>query len=126
MQGKLSLQVSDGGMSSYHIRQDPGSDVEGETGQHTHWGRGTTRTSTSLDELLDLPRSTQAGSVAGKIKRAVIEASGENDQLEVEFATASVWFRGKKVAGGGPAPHSTAVQVGCGWIDESALANMLG
>ena len=34
-----------------------------------------------------------------KIKRTVIESG---DQLEVEFATLSAWFRGKKVAGGGP------------------------
>ena len=64
--------------------------------------------------------------LAGKIKRAVLEAGGQKDQLEVEFATASVWFRGKKVAGGGTAPHSSATQVRCGWVDENAMANMLG
>ena len=64
--------------------------------------------------------------LAGKIKRAVLEAGGRKDQLEVEFATASVWFRGKKVAGRGTAPHGSATQVGCGWVDENALAGMLG
>ena len=64
--------------------------------------------------------------LAGKIKRAVLEAGGRKDQLEVEFATASVWFRGKKVAGEGTAPHDHVVQVGCGWVDENALAGMLG
>ena len=64
--------------------------------------------------------------LAGKIKRAVLEAGDRKDQLEVEFATASVWFRGKKVAGGGTAPHDHVVQVGCGWVDENALAGMLG
>ena len=56
--------------------------------------------------------------LAGKIKRAVLEAGGRKDQLEVEFATASVWFRGRKVAGGGTAPHDQVAQVGCGWVDE--------
>ena len=67
--------------------------------------------------------------LAGKIKRAVLEAGGRKEQLEVEFATASVWFKGKKVAGDGTAPHESAVQVGCGWVDwvdENTLAGMLG
>ena len=34
--------------------------------------------------------------LAGKIKRAVLEAGGRKDQLEVEFATASVWFRERR------------------------------
>ena len=33
--------------------------------------------------------------LAGNIKRAVLEAGRRKDQLEVEFARASVWFRGK-------------------------------
>ena len=56
----------------------------------------------------------------------MLEAGGRKDQLEVEFATASVWFRGRKVAGGGTAPHDQVAQVGCGWVDETALAGMLG
>ena len=59
--------------------------------------------------------------LAGKIKRAVLEAGGRKEQLEV-----SVWFKGKKVAGGGIAPHEAAVQVGCGWVDENTVAGMLG
>ena len=72
------------------------------------------------------PNRRKRAILAGKIKRAVLEAGGRKDQLEVEFATASVWFRGRKVAGGGTAPHDQVAQVGCGWVDETALAGMLG
>ena len=30
------------------------------------------------------------------------------------------------MARGGTAPHSMATQIGCGWVDENALVNMLG
>ena len=30
------------------------------------------------------------------------------------------------MAGAGTAPHASATQVGCGWVDENALAGMLG
>ena len=94
--------------------------------EHPHGRRRTPRTSTLVAKLLDLPDRRKRAILAVKIKRAVLEAGGRKDQLEVEFATASVWFQGKKVAGGGTAPHSSAMQVGCGWVDESALAGMPG
>ena len=67
------------------------------------------------------PGRRKRAMLAGKIKQAVIEAGGAKEQLEVEFATASVWYRGKKVAGGGMAPHSTATMLGGGFMEKGAL-----
>ena len=46
---------------------------------------------------------------AGKIKRAVIEAGGAKEQLEVEFATASVWYKGQK-------GYGTALVISSSWL----------
>ena len=55
-----------------------------------------------LDELLHVSRPPQmlySPDLAGKITRAVLKSGGGKDLLEVDFATASVWYRGKKLRG---------------------------
>ena len=64
--------------------------------------------------------------LAGKLKRAILKSGGDKAVLEAEFATRSMWCRGKRVSGGGISGHEGCITAGCGWVNESLLSEMLG
>ena len=72
------------------------------------------------------PEKRRRNILAGKLKRAILEAGGDKGALEAEFATGSIWYRGKRVSGGGSSGHERCITVGCGWVSASLLSEMVG
>ena len=72
------------------------------------------------------PEKRRRNVLVGKLKRAILEAGGVKSSIEAEFATGSLWYQGRRVSGGGTSHYEGCTAVGCGWVKENALTQMLG
>ena len=71
------------------------------------------------------PERRKRARYAGKVKRLLLEQGAEKQELQVEFATGTVWYRGRRVASAtAPAPQGQATtKSALGWLDSEAVAN---
>ena len=53
----------------------------------------------------------------------MLEQGGEKDNLQVEFATGTVWYQGRRIASAtAPAPQGNdTTKCALGWIDAAAV-----
>ena len=72
------------------------------------------------------PERRRRAKLAGKVKRTVLELGGSLKELEVEFATGTVWFKRQKIASATAEKPSSAEAVGAGWADIRLLAKTIG
>ena len=71
------------------------------------------------------PERRKRARFAGKVKRLLLEQGADKGNLQVEFATGTLWYQGRRVASarapppqGQPTSRSTL-----GWLDTEAVAN---
>ena len=72
------------------------------------------------------PEKRRRNVLVGKLKRAILETGGIKSSIKAEFATGGLWYQGLRVSGGGTSHHEGCTAVGCGWVKENALTEMLG
>ena len=71
------------------------------------------------------PERRRRAKLAGKIKRTILELGGTHADLEVEFATGTVWYRRQKVASATAEKPQGAETAGAGWADIKLLAKAM-
>ena len=71
------------------------------------------------------PERRKRARYAGKVKRLLLEQGAVKEELQVEFATGTVWYRGRRIASAtAPAPQGQATtKSALGWLDSDAVAN---
>ena len=70
------------------------------------------------------PERRRRARYAGKVKRLVLEQGGNKDNLQVECATGTLWYQGRRIASAtAPSPqgHNTS-KCALGWIDAEAIS----
>ena len=71
------------------------------------------------------PERRKLAKLAGKVKRAILELGGTQRDMEVEFATGTVWYQHQKVSSAtAEKPHS-ADTAGVGWADVKLMAKLM-
>ena len=71
------------------------------------------------------PECRRRAKLAGKVKRAILELGGSAKELEVEFATGTVWYNQNKVSSATAEKPASAETVGAGWVDVGLLAKAM-
>ena len=71
------------------------------------------------------PERRRRAKLAGKVKRAILELGGSTKELEVEFATGTVWYNQYKVSSATAEKPPAAESVGAGWVDVELLARAM-
>ena len=74
------------------------------------------------------PERRKRARYAGKVKRLLLEQGAEKGDIQVEFATGTLWCRGRRVASAtAPPPHGqTTSKSPLGWLDPEAVATFTG
>ncbi|CAE7361641.1 unnamed protein product [Symbiodinium sp. CCMP2592] len=79
--------------------------------------------------LSQSPERRRRAKLAGKVKRLVLELGGNKTDMEVEFATGTVWMvtsgGSTKVSSCSAEQPATAEKVGAGWVDVTAIAKAM-
>ncbi|CAE7190571.1 NSNH, partial [Symbiodinium necroappetens] len=76
--------------------------------------------------MSESPERRKRAQFAGKIKRLVLEESGDRSQLEVEFGTGNVWYGRVRVASAVLTAPEEADKAGVGWVSLPTLARQMG
>ncbi|OLP90095.1 Retrovirus-related Pol polyprotein from type-1 retrotransposable element R2 [Symbiodinium microadriaticum] len=76
--------------------------------------------------MSESPERRRRAQFAGKVKRLVLEESGDKSQLEVEFGTGNVWYGRVRVASAVLTAPDEADKAGVGWISLPTLARQMG
>ena len=71
------------------------------------------------------PERRRRAKLAGKVKRTILELGGSHKELEVEFATGTVWYSRYKVASATAEKPAGAEAAGAGWADIRLLAKAM-
>ena len=71
------------------------------------------------------PERRRRAKLAGKVKRTILELGGAHKELEVEFATGTVWYNRYKVASATAEKPAGAETAGAGWMDTRLLAKAM-
>ncbi|OLP97161.1 hypothetical protein AK812_SmicGene20497 [Symbiodinium microadriaticum] len=72
------------------------------------------------------PERRKRAQLAAKAKRLILEMDGNNQQLEVEWSSGSVWYKQRRVASAGGSKPEGAEEAGPGWINLRELSRQLG
>ena len=71
------------------------------------------------------PKHQSRARYAGKVKRLLLEQGAAKDKLQVEFATGTLWYQGRRIASA--IAHLPRKDNRCrgslGWIDAEAVGN---
>ena len=70
------------------------------------------------------PERRRRARYAGKVKRLMLEQGGNKDNLQVEFATGTLWYQGRRIASAtAPPPQgNNATKCALGWVDAEAIS----
>ena len=71
------------------------------------------------------PERRRRARLAAKVKRCILELGGRHDNLEVEFATGTVWYGGARISSAVSPAKEGADKVGPGWVDVNEMAKAL-
>ena len=71
------------------------------------------------------PERRRRARLAAKVKRCLLELGGHKPQIEAEFATGTVWYRGVRLSSASTQAPGGADYVGPGWVDIKAMAEGL-
>ena len=71
------------------------------------------------------PERRKRAKLAGKVKRAILEMGGNLKDMEVEFATGTVWYQHQKVSSATAEKPQSAEAAGVGWVDLKLLAKSM-
>ena len=71
------------------------------------------------------PERRKRARYAGKVKRLLLEQGAEKEDLQVEFATGTLWYKGRRIASAtAPAPQGQPItKSALGWLDSEAVAS---
>ena len=71
------------------------------------------------------PERRKRARYAGKVKRLLLEQGAEKEDLQVEFATGALWYKGRRIASAtAPAPQGQSItKSALGWLDSEAVAS---
>ena len=71
------------------------------------------------------PERRKRARYAGKVKRLMLEQGAQKDNLQVEFATGTLWYQGRRIASAtAPPPQGqTVTKSALGWLDAEAVGN---
>ena len=71
------------------------------------------------------PERRKRARYAGKVKRLLLEQGAEKESLQVEFATGTLWYKGRRIASAtAPAPQGQSItKSALGWLDSEAVAS---
>ena len=72
------------------------------------------------------PERRRRAKLAGKIKRTILELGGNPRDLEVEFATGTVWYMHQKICSATAEKPTAGETAGAGWADIRLLAKSMG
>ena len=70
------------------------------------------------------PERRRRARYAGKVIRLVLEQGGNKDSLQVEFATGTLWYQGRRIASAtAPSPQGqNTSKCALGWLDAEAVS----
>ena len=71
------------------------------------------------------PERRKRAKLAGKVKRMILEMGGAVRDMEVEFATGTVWYQHQKVSSATAEKPPIAETAGAGWVDVKHIAKLL-
>ena len=71
------------------------------------------------------PERRKRAKLAGKVKRMILEMGGVVRDMEVEFATGTVWYQHQKVSSATAEKPQVAETAGVGWVDVKHIAKLL-
>ncbi|CAE7444647.1 for [Symbiodinium natans] len=71
------------------------------------------------------PERRRRARLAAKVKRCILELGGHKPQIEAEFATGTVWYRGVRISSAATQAPRGADFAGPGWVDTKAMAEGL-
>ena len=71
------------------------------------------------------PERRRRARFAGKVKRLMLEQGASQNLLQVEFATGTAWYQGRKVASATTAPPAgqEVERSSMGWLDAEAVGH---
>ena len=71
------------------------------------------------------PERRRRARYAGKVKRLMLEQGANKDNLQVEFATGTLWYQGRRIASATtpPPPGNDTARNAIGWIDAGAIGD---
>ena len=76
--------------------------------------------------MSETPERRRRAQFAGKVKRWILEASGDPKLLEVEFGTGNLWYATQKIASAVTSPPDGCDRAGPGWVNLPLLSRQLG
>ena len=70
------------------------------------------------------PERRRRARYAGKVKRLVLEQGGDKSNPQVEFATGTLWYQGRRIASAtAPPPQgNNTTKCALGWVDAAAIS----
>ena len=76
--------------------------------------------------MSESPERRRRAQFAGKVKRLILEESGDRSKLKVEFGTGNVWYSKVRIASAVLMAPDEADKAGVGWLSLPTLARQLG
>ena len=114
------------GNRGQHVCSPHPSHTESSASQSNN-GRGQPRwpSQARLGRLTQTPEGRRRARYAGKVKRLTLEQGAVKDNLQVEYATGTLWYQTRRIASATAPPPQGQPAARCplGWLDAEAVGN---